>query len=67
MEKNSHRFDNEQVTQAIIGAAIEVHKFLGPKLLESAYQDGMCYELRELGLQFECQPLLSFNYEKMRI
>jgi len=67
MEKTPNRFENEPLTQAIIGSAIEVHRVLGPGLLESAYQDAMTYELTELGLAFEHEPLVAFQYKKLRI
>jgi GxxExxY protein len=54
-----------QITQAIIGAAIEVHKGLGPGLLESAYEACLVYELGNLGLKVETQkplPLVFFNF-----
>ena len=44
-----------QVTQAIIGAAIAVHRTLGPGLLESAYEACLVSELRGLGLKVEQQ------------
>ncbi len=45
--------DNHQLTHEIIGAAIEVHRLLGPGLLESAYEECLCHELtlRNLGVQ----------------
>ena len=67
MEKTRHSFENEPLTQAIIGSAIEVHRVLGPGLLESAYQEAMTYELTELGLAFEHEPLVAFQYKKLRI
>ena len=39
-----------QITQAIIGCAIEVHRMLGPGLLEAVYEECLCYELNEAGL-----------------
>ncbi|MGA8164619.1 MAG: GxxExxY protein [Waddliaceae bacterium] len=53
-ETRRHRGHREnlqtnQLTQAIIGAAIEVHKRLGPGLLESAYRACLAYELRKRG------------------
>lgn len=39
----------DKITENIIGAAIEVHKALGPGLLESAYRDCLHYELIEMG------------------
>ncbi len=45
--------DNHHLTHEIIGAAIEVHRLLGPGLLESAYEECLCHELtlRNLGVQ----------------
>ncbi len=39
-----------QITEAIIGAAIEVHRHLGPGLLESAYEEAFCVELAHAGI-----------------
>lgn len=44
--------DINQLGSKIIGAAIEVHKALGPGLLESAYEKCMCHELKLRGLSF---------------
>ena len=41
-----------KVTETIIGASIEVHKALGPGLLESAYEECLCHELSLKHLQF---------------
>jgi GxxExxY protein len=45
----------DQLTERIIGAAIEVHRAMGPGLLESAYQQCLHCELSELGLSFRRQ------------
>ncbi|MEO9076848.1 MAG: GxxExxY protein, partial [Gelidibacter sp.] len=42
---------DDKLTERIIGAAIEVHKALGPGLLESAYQKCLLYELKSQGLE----------------
>jgi GxxExxY protein len=55
-----------QITQAIIGAAIEVHKGLGPGLLESAYESCLVYELSVLGLKVETQKPLPVVYKTVR-
>ena len=44
-----------QVSEKIIGCAIEVHRQLGPGLLESIYEDALCYELKVAQLRFERQ------------
>jgi GxxExxY protein len=51
----------------VIGAAIEVHRALGPGLLESAYQDCMEYELRENGLAVVRQQFLPIQYKKLKL
>ncbi len=44
-----------QLTEKVIGLSIEVHRALGPGLLESAYEECICYELSQAGLAFERQ------------
>jgi GxxExxY protein len=56
-----------QLTEQIIGAAIEVHKELGPGLLESAYQKALAYEFGLRGLIFEEQKLCSVRYKNLLI
>ena len=55
--------EHEKLTSRIIGAAIEVHKALGPGLLESAYEECLCHELSLLGLAFERQVDLPVRYK----
>ena len=55
--------DIEAVGRKIIGAAIEVHRHLGPGLLESAYQSALEWELRHQGLKVECEKLLPVRYK----
>jgi GxxExxY protein len=52
-----------QLSSKIIGAAIEVHKVLGPGLLESAYEKCLCYELKLRGLSFENQKPLPLVFK----
>ena len=52
-----------QITEGIIGAAIEVHKRLGPGLLESSYRRCMCRELTLRGIPFECEKPLPIEYK----
>ena len=47
----------------IIAAAIEVHKALGPGLLESAYEESICYELSLRGISLERQKPLAVQYK----
>jgi GxxExxY protein len=55
------------VTEAIIGAAICVHKELGPGLLESAYEACLAYELAEKRLKFERQKTLPVIYRGVEL
>jgi GxxExxY protein len=56
-----------QITEEIIGAAIEVHRELGPGLLESTYEQCMCYELRLRGLEFTFQEPLPITYKAIKL
>ncbi|MEW6609153.1 MAG: GxxExxY protein [bacterium] len=56
-----------QITEKIIGAAIEIHKTLGAGLLESAYEECLCYELSILGLHFKRQVELPVRYKGVRL
>src|SRR5437588_320370 len=51
------------LTENIIGAAIEVHRHLGPGLLESVYEECMCEELRLRSMPFKCQIELPVVYK----
>ena len=55
------------MTEKVIGAAIEVHRALGPGLLESAYEECLCYELTQLGLKHHRQVQLAVVYKGMRL
>ena len=54
-------------TPAIIGAAIKIHRRLGPGLLESAYEACLAYELRESGLQVERQKPVPLIYKSVKL
>ncbi len=55
------------LTEQIIGAAIEVHRHLGPGLLESAYETCLAYELEQLDLKVERQKALPLVYKDIRL
>jgi len=57
----------EQLTEQILGAAIEVHKTLGPGLLESAYEKCLCHELNLRGLLFERQITVPVSYKGVNL
>lgn len=57
----------QDLTEKIIGAAIEVHRVLGPGLLESAYQECLCHELSLKGVPFEREVALPVQYKNVRL
>lgn len=58
--------ENELSSKAI-GAAINVHKALGPGLLESAYKECLWYELQKLGLAVDKEKPLPLVYESIKL
>lgn len=56
-------YPNAELTGCIIEAAIEVHRNLGPGLIESVYETCLCYELMERNLNFERQKDLALIYK----
>lgn len=59
--------DINKVTEAVIGAAIEVHRVLGPGLLESAYEESLCYELGTRQITFKRQLILPVQYKEIQL
>jgi GxxExxY protein len=62
--------DREQlnkITEVVIGAAIKVHRTLGPGLLESAYESCLAYEIRKRGLAVEQQKPVPLVYEEVKL
>lgn len=53
----------KELTEKIIGCAINVHKVLGPGLLESVYEKALCIELESIRINFECQKILPVLYK----
>lgn len=58
---------HDALTEKIIGAAIEVHRNLGPGLLESTYEICLCHELSLRGLQFRRQVALPVAYKGINL
>ena len=56
-----------EISKKIIGAAIEVHKQLGPGLLESSYEVCLAYELKQLGLNVKTQVALPVVYKEVKL
>jgi len=57
----------EDITKVIIGCAIDVHKELGPGLLESAYEECLFYELQKAGLKVEKQKAIPVVYKEIKL
>lgn len=55
-----------EITEAVIGAAIEVHRHLGPGLLESIYEAALAFELSERGLAVERQKPVPLAYKGLK-
>ena len=55
------------ITQKVIGAAIEVHRALGPGLLESSYEACLAFELAQSGLKVEQQKSLPLVYKQVKL
>lgn len=60
-------FKHQQLTHTIIGCAMEVHKLLGPGLLESAYEECLVYELIKAGLNIERQRAVPVVYKEIKL
>jgi len=59
--------DLNNITQEIIGEAIEVHRVLGPGLLESAYEECLCREMLLRSMPFERQKHLPVEYKGVKL
>ena len=59
--------DLEDLTYKVIGAAIEVHRHLGPGFLESIYEDALCHELELRGIPYERQREIVVPYKDIQI
>lgn len=56
-----------QLTQKVIGCAMKVHSALGPGLLESAYKECLCFELRQAGLFVEKEKPMPLIYSEIKL
>jgi GxxExxY protein len=57
----------EEISNRVIGSAIEVHRILGPGLLESTYEQCLAHELKLNGIEFRCQHALPVEYKGLRL
>src|ERR1051325_10193607 len=56
-----------EISERIIGAAIEVHKFFGPGLVEQIFEESLCYEFSLRGIRFERQKQVPIYYKRVRL
>ena len=59
--------ESDELTGAVIGAAIEVHRALGPGLLESAYEECLAHELKLRDIEFARQVPLPITYKSIQL
>src|SRR3954462_13716475 len=65
--RGTERRSCNELTEQVIGAAIEVHRYLGPGLLESAYDECLCHEMSLVGLSFRRQVPLPIQYKGLKL
>ena len=65
--RDTENTERDSISAMVIGAAIEVHRVLGPGLLESAYEECLCHELNLRGIVFERQVPLPVDYKGVRL
>ncbi|HEU5335840.1 MAG TPA: GxxExxY protein [Terriglobales bacterium] len=65
--RRSDELDRDRRTEPVIGAAIEVHRQLGPGLLESTYEECLCHELYLRGFRFKRQLELPVTYKGLKL
>ena len=58
--------NENEISKVIIGAAIQLHKTLGPGLLESVYENALSFDLREQGLLIRQQVPMPFEYKGLK-
>jgi len=59
--------NREEIFKKVLDAAFRVHTELGPGLLESAYEECLCYELQQVGLKVEKQKALPVVYKEVKL
>jgi len=64
---NIEMMTENEISERIIGCAIQVHKALGPGLLENAYVECLFYELQKSGLKVEKQKALPLVYKEVKL
>lgn len=59
-------FTENELSKIVIGAAIDIHKAVGPGLLESVYESALAYDLKQLGLEVQQQVPIPFVYKEVK-
>ncbi len=59
--------DENELAKIVVGLCLKIHKTLGPGLLESVYEEVLCYELKKLHLDFKRQSGIGVNYEGIKL
>ena len=67
MRETGKSEERDPLTDRVIGLAIKVHRGLGPGLLESAYEECLCYELKENEIAYERQVPLPVVYKSVKL
>ena len=67
MEHDPIPAEDEELARKVIGAAIEVHRLLGPGFLESIYRRALCHELSLLGIPYEQEKPILVPYKDIRV
>ncbi len=57
----------DPLTNLVVGCGIEVHRVLGPGLLESAYEECFCYELQQIGIEYQRQVSIPVEYKSIKL
>lgn len=66
-EDTKRYLDVEEIAKIVIGCAIDVHRALGPGLLESAYQQCLLYKIEQKGLKVEKEKALPLIFEEVKL
>ena len=65
--REGHEMEFDQLSNRVIGCALEVHRSLGPGLLESTYEQCLAHELSQLNIPFKLQYPLPVKYKGVRL
>jgi GxxExxY protein len=61
------QLSRDALSESVIGYAIEVHRAIGPGLLESAYEECLCFEFKNAGIEFHRQVPLPIIYKSVKL